>query len=117
MSAWPIERRHVGERECLDGERAERVAEVVEAEPLQPGPVECLVEAAAEPPVVDVPADLVDEHEVVVACEPLAAAEAVEGLRSLMNQRHRPHLPRLRRALGEDATSITATFLRVTVVL
>ena len=30
----------VGEREHLNGEGAERVAQVVEADPLQPGPLE-----------------------------------------------------------------------------
>jgi hypothetical protein len=74
------ERLHVRERERLDGQRAERVPEVVQAELPQFGPVERAVEAAAELPIVQVAADLIDENEVVVAGEPVAAAGSSSAL-------------------------------------
>ena len=86
MSACPIYAftsvSHVRQRERLHGERAERVTEVVEPEPRQARLVECVVEAIAQPPVVQVPTDLVDEHEIVGRSERVAAAgnEALKGV-------------------------------------
>ena len=78
----------VGEREHLDGERPERVAEIVKADLRQAGTLERLVEAATESPVVHVAADVVDEDEVLVAGEAFPAAEPVESPGRLVDQRH-----------------------------
>jgi hypothetical protein len=58
MSAWPHVRLDIRERERLHRQRPERVPKVVEAELRQPCPFERSMEAAAEPPVIYVGANL-----------------------------------------------------------
>src|SRR5207249_758698 len=88
---------HVRQRERLYRQRAERMPEVVEAEPRKAGAIERVVKPATQTGVVDVLTEIVYEHEIVRPGEPLAAAEPVERLRGLVDQRYRAHLPGLRR--------------------
>jgi len=60
-------RLHVGQREDLDGEGAEAMAEVVEAKVLEVSCFQGGVEAPAEGAVLDVFAGRVDKDEIVLA--------------------------------------------------
>ncbi len=72
---------HVGEREGLDGERSEAVAQVVEADPLQPGASERDMEAPPQRGVIEDAADGVGEDEVLLGDEKLSTTQAVERTR------------------------------------
>src|SRR4051812_689212 len=96
------ERLDVAERKGADGERAEGVPQIVKddavlllAQVPETGIAQRGVEARAQPAVVDEAADLVAEHEVARAGEPVAAAETIERPRDLVDQRH-----------GADATGL-----------
>jgi hypothetical protein len=71
-------------RECerLHGERAEGIPQVVETEPWHTCAIERRMESVAETPVGDVPADRVDEHEIVRVGESVPAGEPVEVARA-----------------------------------
>jgi hypothetical protein len=81
---------------------------------LQPRLLERRLEAPAEPPVVDVTAQVVDEHQVVRVREPLAAAQPVErhvantrlpqrseGVRSATPETGPPDTPRANKQVEE----------------
>ena len=87
---------HVGQREGPHGERPEGVAEIVEADPLQPRALKRLDVPAPHRRALEVLADRVHEHQIVLAGPPLAPAEAVQRRPGLIDQWHRADLARLR---------------------
>jgi hypothetical protein len=86
----------VGEREHLNGQRAEGVAQVVKADWLEAGCLARGLEAPPERRVLEVLTDLVAEDEVLVAGEVLAAAEIVDRPGDLVDDRDAAHPPGLR---------------------
>jgi hypothetical protein len=84
------ERFDVGERERLDGEGAERVPQVVEANLAQAGALQGLDVAPPESGALQVLAHDVHEHEVLVADPPLALAQPVQRRGGLVDERDGP---------------------------
>ena len=69
MSAWPMYAFTSESGNDLHGERAESVAQVVEAQVLDPGRLQRAVEAAAQRRVLEELARRAREHEIVLADE------------------------------------------------
>jgi hypothetical protein len=86
------ERLHLGERERPHRDRPEGVAEVVEADVWQGRAVERLLEAPSQSRVLDVVANVVDEHAILVGRPAIAPAQLVERAGCLVDQRNRPDL-------------------------
>lgn len=82
----------VGQREDLHGERAERVAEIVEPKPLEASTLECRVKAPPQPRVVKEPASRPWEHQIVGIRQNKQPALRSELLGNLVSHRNTSHL-------------------------
>src|SRR3954454_12936978 len=76
----------VGEREYLDGQGAERVAEVVEPDRLEARAIPGFVEATAKGRILEVLTGSVAEDEVFVTGELIPAAQLVESACHWVNE-------------------------------
>jgi hypothetical protein len=80
---------HVRQGERLHRQGPERVPQVVEAKLLEPGALERRDEAPPQGRALEMVADRVDEHQVVVAGPPIAPAQAIECSCRLVDEGNR----------------------------